>query len=205
MFTQKQLEFIESLFEQKGVATEVRDQVYQTINRPEVRPNPHVRQIIDGLLSLPDVAKNAGPPKDTSTLAAGLKHYPKTDEVLRSLGIPVAFYALSPSELPSATADVNLHGYLHGQSYLFVQIREFKDVRYVRLLRGAPGRYTRHRLDNRAEEHALAHAIAAAGTLELTQRFGELYSRCGKCGAELTDDESRRLKLGPHCRKEFGL
>jgi hypothetical protein len=34
--------------------------------------------------------------------------------------------------------------------------------------------------------------------------FGQHYSCCGSCGAELTDPVSRELQLGPECRKKFG-
>jgi hypothetical protein len=51
---------------------------------------------------------------------------------------------------------------------------------------------------------ALAEKIIAAGPVEAMIRYGLEMGQCGHCGRELTNDESRKLGIGPHCRKHMG-
>jgi exosome complex RNA-binding protein Csl4 len=51
----------------------------------------------------------------------------------------------------------------------------------------------------------MAAALREVTPLVATQRYGALYSVCSVCGAELTDDRSVELKLGPVCRGRFGF
>lgn len=48
---------------------------------------------------------------------------------------------------------------------------------------------------------AIAHKINAAGPESALARYGQELGECGHCGRELTNDESRRLGIGPWCRK----
>lgn len=51
---------------------------------------------------------------------------------------------------------------------------------------------------------AIAKKIIAAGPVEAMVRYGLELGECGHCGRELTNDESRALGIGPHCRKKMG-
>lgn len=86
---------------------------------------------------------------------------------------------------------------------LFLEVRRFKETTYMRRLHGAPGRFQRTRF-TASQTIALA-AVIKGKHVELSRLFGEHYSVCGRCGAELTDQKSRETFLGPTCRKLFGL
>lgn len=119
-------------------------------------------------------------------------------EIQQLLGeVPKAKYAIPMDEI-----DLGLQETVNGE-YIFVEIREYMNNVYIRRLHGAPGSFNRTRLSSGDIKVIVNHIKKAP--LEYTQKFGELYSCCGKCGAELTDDTSRALKLGPTCRKEFGM
>lgn len=68
---------------------------------------------------------------------------------------------------------------------------------------GAPGSFAKQPVSKAVAETALAVLLADPHTAALA--FSQQYTRCAKCGAELSDDESKRIGLGPVCREAFGL
>lgn len=86
---------------------------------------------------------------------------------------------------------------------LFLEVRRFKSTTYMRRLHGAPGRFQRTRFTP-SQTIALA-AVIKGKHVEFARLFGEHYACCGRCGAELTDQRSREVFLGPECRKVFGV
>jgi len=186
----KQRDLVDSLYRERDIPDQVREIAERAFLDPTLSAAQQ-RPIIDELFTFPKKARAAGP--------AGPA---KTDHVLRDLEIPPAMYAipagaLLPALRTAAQADANDHA--------FFAVGEYRETRYIRILHGAPGSFSRTKLPSREDEQAIARVIHAFGTLQATQLFGSLYTCCGKCGAELTDKTSRALKLGPHCRKEFGL
>lgn len=115
--------------------------------------------------------------------------------------IPKAKYAIPTAELAVVSDLVGLEAVKN--DLLFLEVKEYKGTVYMRRLLGAPGAFTRVRLSHEAVA-ALA-SILKADPYKYTRLFGEHYACCGKCGAELTDEESRRLMLGPVCRQAFGF
>jgi hypothetical protein len=85
----------------------------------------------------------------------------------------------------------------------FWEIKEYRGVRYLRLLVGAPGEFRRVKVGfDRARAVADqirrdAHGYALA--------FARHYTCCAVCGADLSDETSVALGLGPICRRRFGL
>jgi hypothetical protein len=73
---------------------------------------------------------------------------------------------------------------------------------YMRRLHGSLGGFTRVRMAN-SDAITVVETIAR-NPYKYARIFGEIYSCCGSCGAELTDPKSRELQLGPECRKKFG-
>ena len=45
--------------------------------------------------------------------------------------------------------------------------------------------------------------IAEVGAPEATALYGQEIGRCGRCNRHLTDEESRRVGLGPECRRRM--
>jgi hypothetical protein len=183
--TPKQVALIEDLFNRKGIPTHIREQTRALYQRADQRPAHEIRTLIDGMFTLPD-APATRPANET------------VNDLIRRLNVPKSMYAVSLALLTPSLKEL-----AHGNQYLFAQISEFKDTQYVRVLRGAPGSFNREKPTYR-DQVDLVNIIATSPQL-FAQTFGLVYTCCGSCGAELTDDRSRALKLGPECRKKFGL
>jgi hypothetical protein len=87
--------------------------------------------------------------------------------------------------------------------YLFVEVREYRGTTYMRKLHGSLGDFVRTRF-TRDEEQSLFN-ILKENPVEYIQKFGEVFSCCGKCGASLTDEASRARLLGPDCARSLGV
>lgn len=132
---------------------------------------------------------------------AGSREMPDTDtlpDITRGGGYAIEASALGVAGLTDIDA--------RGNTLLFFRAKTARSGRrYMQRLTGAPGGFsTEYMPGSQATTIKLAEllAIDPAGYL---QAFGEHYSVCGKCGAELTDDDSRRRKLGPDCARQLGV
>lgn len=112
-------------------------------------------------------------------------------------GIPKSKYAVPVEELMLTDAEDDFEG----ADLVFLELKEFMGTLYVRRLIGAPGRFNRVRLTV-AQTTALMRMVAT-DPYHYAKLFGDHYACCGSCGAELTDQRSRELMLGPECRKKF--
>jgi hypothetical protein len=110
---------------------------------------------------------------------------------------PKSKYAIPVEELDIALNSTPLNGDL-----LFLEIREYMNNLYMRRLTGSVGGFTRWKVAN--DDAVTLVNIIAQDPYKYTKIFGQHYSCCGSCGAELTDPISRELQLGPECRKKFG-
>lgn len=108
-------------------------------------------------------------------------------------GLPHSKYAVPTLELTG----------IFDQDLMFVEIKEYRNRVYMRKLVGAPGRFNRLRL-----APAVVAEIAdklRTDPLHYAQLFATHYKCCARCAAELTDEDSRKLGLGPTCKKYFGF
>jgi hypothetical protein len=122
----------------------------------------------------------------------------RDEELFEALSsVQKSFYALPTSELFLDVMDEKISGDL-----LFVQVREYEKTLYLRRLHGSVGGFTRTKM-SRKDSLIILRKIAE-DSYKYSRAFGEHYQCCGKCGAELTDAQSRKLMLGPTCRKVFG-
>ena len=112
--------------------------------------------------------------------------------------VPKSKYAIPTDELDIAP----LTGTPLTGDLLFVEVREYEEVLYMRRLTGAPGSFLRDKMP--ASDIKIIVDIIESDPYKYTRLFGEHYACCGKCGAELTDPTSRALFLGPECRRAFG-
>jgi hypothetical protein len=110
---------------------------------------------------------------------------------------PKSKYAVPVSELDISLEDTPLTGDL-----LFIEVKEYMNNLYMRRLTGSVGGFTRHKVPS--QDSIVIMNIIAKDPYKYTKIFGQHYSCCGSCGAELTDPVSRDLQLGPECRKKFG-
>jgi hypothetical protein len=134
---------------------------------------------------------------DTSVVDALSKEdYKEFYETLHKL--PKSKYAIPTNQIVSDLMGENFNGDL-----AFFEVREYKKTPYIRRLVGAPSYFTRYKM-SKADSLAFVR-ILSQDPLGYAQLFGMHYRCCGKCGAELTDERSRELSLGPECRKTFGL
>ena len=140
--------------------------------------------MIDLLLRLPQRSTKV-PGATKSLLQEALSKAPKSK------------YAVPVDELDISLEDTPLTGDL-----LFLEIREYMGNLYMRRLTGSVGGFTRHKVPS--QDSIVIMDIIAKDPYKYAKIFGQHYSCCGSCGAELTDPVSRDLQLGPECRKKFG-
>ena len=152
--------------------------------------------------AIDELAASALSKSDASKLIDMLINAPKrkgarsaSQELLAS--VPKSKYAVPTEMLIGASTSDVFHGDL-----VFLEIKEYAGTLYMRQLHGAPGRFNRSKLSQDSVKAIIA--IVAADPYKYSRIFGEHYTCCGSCGAELTDPKSRELVLGPECRKKFG-
>lgn len=112
--------------------------------------------------------------------------------------IPKSRYAIPTAELEFGDAEDAFHGDL-----VFIELKEYQGTLYMRQLIGAPGSFNRVRMSADAVREIVK--IIARSPYTYVKLYGDHYTCCGSCGAELTDQRSRELMLGPECRKKFGF
>ena len=104
--------------------------------------------------------------------------------------------------MPVDELDISLEDTPLTGDLLFLEIREYMGNLYMRRLTGSVGGFTRHKVPS--QDSMVIMDIIAKDPYKYAKIFGQHYSCCGSCGAELTDPVSRDLQLGPECRKKFG-
>jgi hypothetical protein len=179
----KQVSFIKDLIDKKNLGETARALIVLAKIADNKLDKQEASKLIDELI--------AAKPLVTATVS-------KAGALQNLLGeVPKAKYAIPMDEIDLAI-DENVNG-----DILFIEVREYMNVLYMRRLHGSPGYFNRSKLSFKDTE--LLINLVKKDPLKYTQLFGEVHSCCGKCGAELTDQISRDLKLGPRCRKEFGF
>ena len=179
--SEKQVAFIDSLLNEREL-----DAIQVTSFR-SMLPTMTKKQasgMIDLLLRLPQRSTKV-PGATKSLLQEALSKAPKSK------------YAVPVSELDISLEDTPLTGDL-----LFIEVKEYMNNLYMRRLTGAVGGFTRHKVPS--QDSIVIMNIIAKDPYKYAKIFGQHYSCCGSCGAELTDPVSRDLQLGPECRKKFG-
>jgi hypothetical protein len=112
--------------------------------------------------------------------------------------IPSSKYAIPFEDLAGVVPGVREY-----TGHLFLEVKSYKGVTYMRRLHGSLGDFTRSKLTTALMLDLITYMEGR--TLQYAQEFGKVYTCCGSCGSPLTDEESRALHLGPECRKKFGL
>lgn len=118
-------------------------------------------------------------------------------ETLRNT--PKGKYALKFADFEDAVTGVPAYG----NDLLFLEVKEYKNKMYFNRLSGAPGSFSRSRLNYRDGLTLLR--IIGIDPVAAMKRFGEHYQVCGRCAAELTDADSRARFFGPECARILGL
>lgn len=180
--SEKQIKFINDLIVDREMEDSVREGYKLALTTMDKKA---ASKLIDLLLSLPKATTKV-------PVAAGK---PSLQEALSKA--PKSKYAIPVEELDIALNSTPLHGDL-----LFIEIREYMNNLYMRRLTGSVGGFTRWKVAN--DDAVALVNIIAQDPYKYTKIFGQHYSCCGSCGAELTDPISRELQLGPECRKKFG-
>jgi hypothetical protein len=179
--SEKQVAFIDSLINEREL------DAIQVSSFRSMLPTLTKKQAsgtIDLLLRLPQRSTKV-PGATKSLLQEALSKAPKSK------------YAVPVDELDISLEDTPLTGDL-----LFLEIREYMGNLYMRRLTGSVGGFTRHKVPS--QDSMVIMDIIAKDPYKYAKIFGQHYSCCGSCGAELTDPVSRDLQLGPECRKKFG-
>jgi hypothetical protein len=180
--SEKQVKFINDLLVDREMEDEVRSGYKLALTTMDKKA---ASKLIDLLLSLPKAATKVPAAAGKPSLQEALSKAPKSK------------YAIPVEELDIALNSTPLNGDL-----LFLEIREYMNNLYMRRLTGSVGGFTRWKVAN--DDAVTLVNIIAQDPYKYTKIFGQHYSCCGSCGAELTDPISRELQLGPECRKKFG-
>jgi hypothetical protein len=180
--SEKQISFVTDLIAKRDVDVELAGDIAELIALG-VYTKAQASENIDAFLKLPKRAAASAARTGMQALLAS---------------VPKSKYAIPVDELELTDADDVFHGDL-----VFLEIKEYMQTLYVRQLHGAPGGFSRSKLS--AKSVTAIVEILARDSYKYAKTFGEHYSCCGSCGAELTDPRSRELQLGPECRKKFGF
>ena len=179
--SEKQVAFIDSLLTEREL------DAIQVSSFRSMLPTLTKKQasgMIDLLLRLPQKATKV-PGATKSLLQEALLKAPKSK------------YAIPAGEL-----DISLEGTPLTGDLLFIEVKEYMGNLYMRRLTGSVGGFTRHRVPS--QDSITIMNVISQDPYKYAKIFGQHYSCCGSCGAELTDPVSRDLQLGPECRKKFG-
>jgi hypothetical protein len=179
--SEKQVAFIDSLLTERELDA---IQVSSFRSMLPTLTKKQASSTIDLLLRLPQKATKV-PGATKSLLQEALSSAPKSK------------YAIPVSEL-----DISLEGTPLTGDLLFIEVKEYMGNLYMRRLTGSVGGFTRHRVPS--QDSITIMNVISQDPYKYAKIFGQHYSCCGSCGAELTDPVSRDLQLGPECRKKFG-
>ena len=178
--TPKQITFVSDLIAKREVAADIAARIIEAIDSGEYT-RAAASSDIDTLLGAPKRASSSSPSPMQALLAS----------------VPKSKYAVPTAELAGTDVDGDFNGDL-----VFIELKEYMSTLYVRQLHGAPGSFNRSKMT--ADQVTALIAVIAADPYKYAKLFGDHYACCGSCGAELTDQRSRELMLGPECRKKFG-
>lgn len=182
--TSRQLTFIDALIRERMLDGHTRFDIVK-----EVRSGITTKRASDIITFLLSKPKGAG----AATTS------PANTAVQEALAlIPKSKYAIPANDIDAVLEKTPVTG-----DMLFIEVREYMKRLYMRRLTGSVGGFSRWQV---ATNDAISIAkLVATDPYKYTKLFGEHYSCCGSCGAELTDTRSRELQLGPECRKKFGF
>lgn len=189
--TEKQLKFIEDLLVQKAVPEAIK---MQYLENKETMTKKIASSFITIFLGLPNAEIKADAPADN--LNEKQKLYLELKQEIEAM--PTAKYAIPAGEVMMDLLEKPI-----ANDMVFVEIRKYQGKTYIKQLHGAPGSFMRSMMP-------MADALVFARIIQrdpynYTKLFADHYQCCGRCGAELTDEVSRQLRLGPDCRKAFGV
>ena len=185
--TEKQVNWIKSMLDTKTVDEAIAARITSQIEAGLTTRD--ASNAIDVLKPLPWKPREVEATDDLSILLAT---------------IPVSRYAIPESEVGSWLTATDLNG----NDHLFVAVQKgrygaSKGRLFLNRLHGGYGGFRTSRLvpeDSLTVAKFLGDRDNAA---RAAMTFGHTHNQCGVCGADLTDEESRRLALGPTCRQRF--
>lgn len=182
----KQIEFITTLLKERDISEAERN-IYQGFASQADLSTQQASNIISTLLGKP------------RTIAASSKHWElrRKEEQDAFEDVENSYYAVPTPVLHA------LRFHDTRNDYQFFRVYTYKGMRYLRKLSGSPGYFRTMRL-GRDDQFAVL-ALLAGHHVQYAQAFGEVFARCGRCAAPLTDKRSREIHLGPDCRKLWGI
>jgi len=138
--------------------------------------------------------------QEASSTIDALKSCPRSAVPATSAfaGLAKSFYAV-----PAHVANATLTDLSVSNDLLFLVIDEFRGTVYMRQVHGAPGDFSRSRM-TRGDAKAMADLLRT-DELGFIKLFGQHFTVCGKCGANLTDQSSRERGFGPDCARQLGI
>jgi len=183
--TEKQEALIGSLLTEKDVPEAFR----ASLGRISALTLPEASRAIDALFRFP---------KKQDHIQKAQRQLTDLHNALNA--IPLSYYAIPMDDIGFALTTTK-----GDNDYLFIQVTQNTRTkrRNLNQIHGSPGGFWKSSL--RREDSLVILRHVATDSQKFALLFAEKHEVCGKCGADLTDPESRRLKFGPTCRKAWGL
>ena len=190
--TPRQLDYLDDLVEKRAVTQQMREDY--AAKRNWLRKK-EASTLIDVMLKFP-IKKTDVRDMPAEQMSERQKLFAELLNEMETF--PEAKYAI-----PAGEVMMDLLKKPIKNDYIFCELKKYRGKLHFRQLHGAPGSFSRSTLP---VEDALVFArIIKKDPYKYTSTFADIYQCCGKCGADLTDETSRALRLGPICRKGFGV
>ena len=190
--TERQLSYLDDLVEKRAVPQYMADDY--TAKRSVLRKK-QASTLIDVMLKFP-IRKTDVRDMPSEKMSERQK---LLAELLNEMEtFPQAKYAIPAEELMMDLLKKPIRN-----DHVFCELKEYRGKLHFRQLHGAPGSFSRSTFP--VEDSLVFARIIKRDPYKYTRIFADIYQCCGKCGADLTDEISRSLRLGPICRKGFGV
>jgi hypothetical protein len=189
--TSGQRDFLKDLIENRQMPDDDREWLRARLNDNDVT-KMMASKMISQLKDRPKVAKNGVP-------ADGTIDY-------RDIGgtKPVGFVVINGTPIPRGSYGVITPDATNQTSFYRLWIGEHEDPTFH-------GRMSMSQLVgpdkfklSPQQRGRILRMIADQGPAECATRYGLEIGKCGICGLRLTNDESRRIGIGPVCRANWG-
>lgn len=185
--TPKQVDFINTLLRERNLPEGFEAMVKAAASDADTFTTKVASGFISSMLGM---AKRPVVSSEAEALAAAL------------VGVDKSFYAVRTDDLAPSLSE-SLRRALGSNDLAFFRVKLYgRTVRLVRVI-GSPGYFRALRVSPADALHVLR--FINIDPVASSRLFGEHYTCCGRCGAPLTDEVSRRTQFGPTCRKAKGI
>ena len=190
--TERQLNYLDALVDKRAITQQMREDY--AAKRGSLRVK-EASTLIDVMLKFPI--------KKTDLRDMPIEQMSERQKLFAELMNEMEQFPEAKYAIPAGEVMMDLLKKPINNDHIFCELKRYRGKLHFKQLHGAPGSFSRSMMPI---EDALVFArIIKKDAYRYTSIFADIYQCCGKCGADLTDETSRALRLGPICRKGFGV